>query len=118
MDSIDLERVKIKQADACLVLADKYTEDPDQEDAANIMRVISIKVSKSLFLCFIRQVMGVISVFVFPFIIVGPSGGPQCVNVKTRIHIAAVLMICFWKCTWGGRGYMDGGCMLLSFRVL
>ena len=45
MDSIDLERVKIKQADACLVLADKYTGDPDQEDAANIMRVISIKVS-------------------------------------------------------------------------
>ena len=44
MDSVDLERVKIKQADACLVLADKYTGDPDQEDAANIMRVISIKV--------------------------------------------------------------------------
>ena len=46
MDSIDLERVKIKQADACLVLADKYTGDPDQEDAANIMRVISIKVRR------------------------------------------------------------------------
>ena len=48
MDVFDLERVKIKQADACLVLADKYTGDPDQEDAANIMRVISIKVQSDL----------------------------------------------------------------------
>ncbi|GAB1604804.1 calcium-activated potassium channel subunit alpha-1 isoform X2 [Argonauta hians] len=43
MDANDLERVKIQQADACLVLANKYCDDPDQEDAANIMRVISIK---------------------------------------------------------------------------
>ncbi|XP_048248119.1 calcium-activated potassium channel slowpoke-like isoform X8 [Haliotis rufescens] len=43
MDANDLERVKIRQGDACLVLANKYCEDPDQEDAANIMRVISIK---------------------------------------------------------------------------
>ena len=34
---------QIKEADACLVLADKYCEDPDAEDAANILRVISIK---------------------------------------------------------------------------
>ena len=32
-----------KEADACLCLANKYCEDPDAEDAANIMRVISIK---------------------------------------------------------------------------
>ncbi|KAK3091427.1 hypothetical protein FSP39_019809 [Pinctada imbricata] len=43
MDTKDLVRVKIDMADACLVLANKYCEDPDQEDAANIMRVISIK---------------------------------------------------------------------------
>ncbi|XP_052262998.1 calcium-activated potassium channel slowpoke-like [Dreissena polymorpha] len=43
MDAIDLERVKIKTAHACLVLANKYCTDPDQEDASNIMRVISIK---------------------------------------------------------------------------
>ena len=35
--------LQIKEADACLVLANKYCEDPDAEDAANIMRVISIK---------------------------------------------------------------------------
>lgn len=35
--------VQIKEADACLVLANKYCEDPDAEDAANILRVISIK---------------------------------------------------------------------------
>ena len=29
--------------EACLVLANKYCEDPSAEDAANIMRVISIK---------------------------------------------------------------------------
>ena len=34
---------QIKEADACLVLANKYCEDPDAEDAANILRVISIK---------------------------------------------------------------------------
>ncbi|RUS73310.1 hypothetical protein EGW08_018921 [Elysia chlorotica] len=43
MDANDLERVRIQDADACLVLANKYCQDPDQEDAANIMRVISIK---------------------------------------------------------------------------
>ena len=35
--------IQIKEADACLVLADKYCEDPDAEDAENILRVISIK---------------------------------------------------------------------------
>ena len=35
--------LQIKDAHACLVLANKYCEDPDQEDASNIMRVISIK---------------------------------------------------------------------------
>lgn len=43
MDANDLQRVKIQSADACLVLANKYCQDPDQEDAGNIMRVISIK---------------------------------------------------------------------------
>ena len=33
----------MSDADACLVLANKYSSDPDAEDAANIMRVISIK---------------------------------------------------------------------------
>merc|ERR550532_2005174 len=43
MNSEDLERAKVHEADACLVLANKYCQDPDAEDAANIMRVISIK---------------------------------------------------------------------------
>ncbi|KAL3125406.1 hypothetical protein niasHT_002134 [Heterodera trifolii] len=43
MESVDLTRVKVDEADACLVLANKYSSDPDAEDAANIMRVISIK---------------------------------------------------------------------------
>ncbi|UYV79139.1 GK5 [Cordylochernes scorpioides] len=33
----------VEEADACLVLANKYCQDPDAEDAANIMRVISVK---------------------------------------------------------------------------
>ncbi|VDO98814.1 unnamed protein product [Soboliphyme baturini] len=43
MDSIDLSRAKVHRADACLILANKYSPDPDAEDAANIMRVISLK---------------------------------------------------------------------------
>lgn len=43
MNPIDLQRVKVEAADACLVLSNKYCQDPDAEDAANIMRVISIK---------------------------------------------------------------------------
>uniref|UniRef100_A0A183BZP7 BK channel n=1 Tax=Globodera pallida TaxID=36090 RepID=A0A183BZP7_GLOPA len=43
MESNDLLRVKVDESDACLVLANKYSSDPDAEDAANIMRVISIK---------------------------------------------------------------------------
>ena len=35
--------LQITTADACLILSNKYCVDPDQEDAANIMRVISIK---------------------------------------------------------------------------
>ena len=37
------KKKKVHEADACLVLANKYCQDPDAEDAANIMRVISIK---------------------------------------------------------------------------
>ena len=33
----------MKYADACLILADKYCDDPDAEDAANVMRAVSIK---------------------------------------------------------------------------
>ncbi len=35
--------LKIKNADACLILANKESSSPDSEDEANIMRVISIK---------------------------------------------------------------------------
>ena len=35
--------MQIREADACLLLANKYCQDPDAEDAANIMRVISMK---------------------------------------------------------------------------
>lgn len=43
MNAADMDRAKVHDADACLVLANKYCQDPDAEDAANIMRVISIK---------------------------------------------------------------------------
>lgn len=43
MNPVDLQRVKLEEADAALVLANKYCHDPDAEDAANIMRVISMK---------------------------------------------------------------------------
>ncbi|XP_076854591.1 calcium-activated potassium channel subunit alpha-1-like [Brachyhypopomus gauderio] len=43
LDPVDLARVKIELADACLIIANKYSSDPDAEDASNIMRVISIK---------------------------------------------------------------------------
>ena len=35
--------MQIKNADACLILANKESSNPDGEDEANIMRVISIK---------------------------------------------------------------------------
>lgn len=40
---MDYPDFQVHEADACLVLANKYCQDPDAEDAANIMRVISIK---------------------------------------------------------------------------
>ncbi|XP_055355099.1 calcium-activated potassium channel slowpoke-like isoform X2 [Paramacrobiotus metropolitanus] len=43
MNTNDLNRAKTDQADGVLVIANKYCADPDAEDAANIMRVISIK---------------------------------------------------------------------------
>ncbi|XP_076855996.1 calcium-activated potassium channel subunit alpha-1-like isoform X2 [Brachyhypopomus gauderio] len=43
LDPFDLARVKIELADACLIIANKYSSNPDAEDASNIMRVISIK---------------------------------------------------------------------------
>ena len=35
--------LQLKRADACLILANKYCDDPDAEDAANVMRAVSIK---------------------------------------------------------------------------
>ncbi|CAH8573641.1 unnamed protein product [Heterobilharzia americana] len=43
MDHADLQRVRMKSADACLILASATTTDPYQTDAANIMRVIAVK---------------------------------------------------------------------------
>ncbi|XP_076855991.1 calcium-activated potassium channel subunit alpha-1-like [Brachyhypopomus gauderio] len=43
LNPYDLARVKIELADACMIIANKYSSDPDAEDASNIMRVISIK---------------------------------------------------------------------------
>lgn len=43
MTSDDLNRAALRKADACLILADKYSGDMDAEDASNIMRVISVK---------------------------------------------------------------------------
>ena len=43
MNVPDLQRVRADQAAACLVVANKFCENPDTEDASNIMRVISLK---------------------------------------------------------------------------
>ena len=43
MNAYDLQRVRADQAACILVLANKFCEEPDAEDAANIMRVISLK---------------------------------------------------------------------------
>lgn len=38
LNSNDLSRVKIEEADACVILANKYCQNSDAEDASNIMR--------------------------------------------------------------------------------
>ncbi|KAF6770471.1 hypothetical protein AHF37_09451, partial [Paragonimus kellicotti] len=43
MSHIDLQRVRMDEADACLILASSMATDVDQKDAANIMRVIAVK---------------------------------------------------------------------------
>ncbi|CAL8084951.1 unnamed protein product [Calicophoron daubneyi] len=43
MNRDDLRRVKMDQAEACLILASSRAADPDTKDAANIMRVIAVK---------------------------------------------------------------------------
>ncbi|CAF1291373.1 unnamed protein product, partial [Didymodactylos carnosus] len=43
MNITDLQRVQVDKATACLIIADKECADPDGEDSANIMRVISLK---------------------------------------------------------------------------
>ncbi|CAF1022054.1 unnamed protein product, partial [Didymodactylos carnosus] len=43
MNIADLQRVQVDKATACLIIADKECADPDGEDSANIMRVISLK---------------------------------------------------------------------------
>jgi hypothetical protein len=35
--------LQVDEADACLILTNKYSSNPDAEDAASIMRVISVK---------------------------------------------------------------------------
>uniref|UniRef100_A0A8C7V913 BK channel n=1 Tax=Oncorhynchus mykiss TaxID=8022 RepID=A0A8C7V913_ONCMY len=43
MQRRDMERVKMHKAGACLIICDRFTSDQHKEDAANLMRVISIK---------------------------------------------------------------------------
>nr|CDS20750.1 potassium large conductance calcium activated [Echinococcus granulosus] len=43
MSHVDLDRVNMSTADACLILANSRAVDPAQEDAANIMRVVAVK---------------------------------------------------------------------------
>ncbi|VDK86710.1 unnamed protein product [Dibothriocephalus latus] len=43
MNHVDLQRVCMSTADACLILANNRPVDPNQEDAANIMRVVAVK---------------------------------------------------------------------------
>lgn len=38
LNSNDLSRIKMEDADACVILANKYCQDADAEDASNIMR--------------------------------------------------------------------------------
>ena len=43
LNTADLQRVRAEKAAATLILADKFCEEPDSEDAANIMRVIRLE---------------------------------------------------------------------------
>ncbi|CAF3523617.1 unnamed protein product [Rotaria sordida] len=43
MNIADLHRIQVDKATACLIIADKECPDPDGDDSANIMRVISLK---------------------------------------------------------------------------
>ncbi|VDL97305.1 unnamed protein product [Schistocephalus solidus] len=43
MNHVDLHRVCMSTADACLILANSQAVDPNQEDATNIMRVVAVK---------------------------------------------------------------------------
>ena len=43
MEDEYLDKCAITKAAACIVLCDKFSTDPDVEDASNIMRVISVK---------------------------------------------------------------------------
>lgn len=43
MNPQTLRNVKIESADACIILANRHTKDPDDEDAANIMRAAAVK---------------------------------------------------------------------------
>lgn len=47
MNPIDLQRVKVHDADACLVLANKYSADGDAEDAGMLCLII-LAFSKNL----------------------------------------------------------------------
>lgn len=43
MNIQDLNRVMLSEAEACLIMSNPTSTDPDSEDAANIMRVIAVK---------------------------------------------------------------------------
>ena len=50
LNTADLQRVRAEKAAACLILADKFCEEPDSEDAANIMRVIRLEYIRYLYI--------------------------------------------------------------------
>ncbi|XP_047144550.1 calcium-activated potassium channel slowpoke isoform X2 [Hydra vulgaris] len=55
--SVDANRVKIKNSDAVIVLCNKKCVNPDEEDAANITRVIAVKNFHERVRCIVQLMM-------------------------------------------------------------
>ncbi|XP_047144553.1 calcium-activated potassium channel subunit alpha-1 isoform X2 [Hydra vulgaris] len=55
--SVDAERMQIKNADAVIILCNKKCTNPDEEDAANITRVIAVKNYQERVRCIVQIMM-------------------------------------------------------------
>ncbi|CAF1291737.1 unnamed protein product [Rotaria sordida] len=96
MNIADLQRIQVDKATACLIIADKEYSDPNSDDSANIMRVISWNTDEDEIICIAELKLGLIGMSC-----VAPGFSTMMTNIfrmSSYNALAAQRKVCESKC--------------------